>query len=129
MKINYILSLLIFLFIIDSCNNKELTNEQKLAGEASKTWTAKREYNADGDKEKLTREEKKETMTFYANGKFNMRSGTDSMSGTWKINGGSTLSLIFENSQVSENFQIIELDDDDARLKAGDGSELVLDAD
>ena len=68
-------------------------------------------------------------MTFYSNGKFKMKSGTDSMSGTWKINGGSTLSLEFDNTKVSENFQIIKLSEDDARLKAGDGSELVLDAD
>jgi hypothetical protein len=129
MKINYILLLLGILFIVDACSNKEVTNEQKLAGESSKTWTAKREFNADGDKEKLSREEKKETMTFYANGKFNMKSDANSMSGTWTINGGTTLSLIFENSEISENFQIIKLDDDDARLKAGDGSELVLDAD
>ncbi|PZX57687.1 lipocalin-like protein [Algoriphagus ratkowskyi] len=129
MKINYVLFLLTFLFIADSCTNKELTNEQKLSGESSKTWTAKREFNAEGDKEKLTREEKKESMTFYSNGKFNMKSGTDAMSGTWTISGDNTLSLVFENSSMSENFQIIKLDDDDARLRAGDGSELVLDAD
>ena len=129
MKINYVLFLLAFLFVIDSCSDKDLTNEQKLSGESSKTWTTKREYNADGDREKLSREDKKETMTFYSNGKFKMKSGTDSMSGTWKIIGGSTLSLVFFNAEVSENFQIIKLSDDDARLKAGDGSELVLDAD
>lgn len=128
MKINYILLLLVILFIVDACNKKELTNEQKLAGESSKTWTAKREFNADGDREKLSQEEKKETVTFYTNGKFDMRSDANSMSGTWKINEENTLSLIFEDSELSENFQIIKLDDNDARLKAGDGSELVLDA-
>ena len=40
----------IVLFIAGACSNKELTNEEKIAGTAEKTWEATRETDASGDK-------------------------------------------------------------------------------
>ncbi len=115
------------LFTLSGCNNKSdsMTSEEKIAGKDEKTWKAKRETTADGSKDKLTKDEKRETITFWRNGNVKMGDGEQIMSGQWTLE-GNNLSLHFAGSNVTENFNVLELDEDDMKLKAGDGAELTM---
>jgi hypothetical protein len=110
-----------------ACNNKSetMSGEEKLAGKDEKTWEAKKETDASGDKDKLTREEKKERITFWRDGNVRMGDDNSSQSGKWTLQ-GTNLSLVFSGSDVSENFTVIALDDDELKLRAGDGSEMIM---
>jgi hypothetical protein len=119
--------IVIVMLLMVGCKDKSdsMTNEQKIAGDGQKTWVAKRETDATGDKDKITKAEKKEVITFWSNGNVKMTDGNQSQSGQWSFNGG-TLTLAFAGADVSENFTVLELDDDKMKLKAGDGSEMVM---
>ena len=118
---------LLFVFVASACGNKSdsMTNEEKIAGKEEKTWKAQRETDASGDKDKLTRNEKRQTITFWRNGNVKMGDGNEMLSGQWKLE-GNNLALVFTGSEVSENFTLVELDDDEMKLRAGDGSELTM---
>lgn len=121
--------LLIFLClsVLSGCGDKSdsMTNEEKIAGESEKTWKATRETDASGDKDKITRDEKKETITFWRNGNVKMGNGDQMMSGQWTYE-GDNLRLQFTGSNVSENFKVLALDDDEMKLQAADGSALTM---
>jgi len=102
-----------------------MTNEEKIAGKEEKTWKAQKETDASGDKDKLTRNEKRQTITFWRNGNVKMGDGNEMLSGQWKLE-GNNLALVFTGSDVSENFTLVELEDDEMKLRAGDGSELTM---
>ena len=118
----------LLLFVLSSCGNDAMTNEEKLAGKTEKTWEAERETTASGEKDKLTREEKKEKITFSRNGNVKMGNGNEMMSGQWSIE-GNNLSLHFAGQNVTENFTIIELEKNNVKLRANDGSELTMSPD
>lgn len=119
---------LIFIMLSAGCGNSDsMSNEEKIAGAEQKTWSAVRETNAEGDKDKLTRAEKKEKITFWRNGNVQMGNDQQMMSGQWSYS-GNTLSMQFTGSDVSENFTVLELDEDKIKLKAGDGSQLTMEA-
>lgn len=116
----------VVLLLASACNKPDsLTNEEKIAGKEEKTWEATRETDAQGDKDKLTRAEKKQTITFWRNGNVKMGDGEQMMSGQWTLQ-GNNLALQFTGSDVSENFTLLELDKDEMKLKAADGSELIM---
>lgn len=122
---------LLIAFATVSCGDKgnETGNSSMISGDGSKTWKADRETTATGDKDKLTREEKKETVTFYSNGKFTMASPANTMGGTWVYDQGmKNLALQFDGNNVTENFKVEKLTDDDMKLVAGDGSTMELEA-
>ena len=123
MRNTLIISLILFISV--GCGNKEVTNEEKIAGTAEKTWEATRERDAAGDKDKLTRAEKNERITFARNGNVQMGNGNESMSGQWSLE-GTNLKLHFAGENVTENFVVLELKDDVMKLRAGDGSELTM---
>ena len=125
MKRNILYSLVLALLVIASCNNKALTNEEKIAGKDQKTWKAKRETNASGSIDRLTRDEKRETITFWRNGNVKMGDGDQVMSGQWSLE-GSTLRLQFTGSDMTENFTVLELEKDEMELQAGDGSKMEM---
>jgi len=50
---------------------------------------------------------------------------TQSQQGTWKQE-GNTLALQFTGENVSENFTILELDNNTLKLRASDGSEMMM---
>lgn len=116
-----------FALLFVACNSKSdsLTNEEKIAGQDEKTWQATRETNAEGDKDKLTRQEKKQTITFWRNGNVKMGDGNEAMSGQWSLQ-GDNLALEFTGSNVSENFTLLSLDKNEMKLRAADGSELTM---
>lgn len=121
---------MLFLLIVSGCAKKSdtsLSNEDKIAGETEKTWIATRETNAEGDKDKLTPDEKKEKITFWRNGNVKMGDNDNdkTMSGQWSYE-GSTLTMHFAGQDVTENFTVVELTNDRMQLKAGDGSELIM---
>jgi hypothetical protein len=124
--INHFFALLMAVVFLASCGGKdELTAEEKIAGKDEKTWKATRETDATGDADRLTRDEKRETITFWRNGNVKMGNGDQVMSGQWSLE-GNNLRLQFTGSQVSENFTVLELDKNELRLKGGDGSELKM---
>jgi hypothetical protein len=124
------------LFMAAGCKNKSTdtatdtaTNAQNreavVAGDVQKVWKAKRETDAQGDKDKLDRAERSERIVFFRSGKVTMTSNNQDAHGTWSIS-GDKLSLQIDDSDVIENFDILELDKNTMRLRAGDGSELTL---
>lgn len=121
------LYVLLFVFVLAGCNNgsDSMTNEEKIAGKEEKTWKAQKETDASGDKDKLTRDEKRQTITFWRNGNVKMGDGDQMMSGQWTLQ-GDNLALVFAGSNVSENFTVLELDNNEIKLRAGDGSELTM---
>ena len=118
---------LLFIFVSAACGNSSdsMTNEEKIAGKEEKTWKAQKETNASGDKDKLTRDERRQTITFWRNGDVKMGDGDQMMSGKWTLQ-GDNLALVFAGSTVSENFTVVELEDKEIKLRAGDGSEMTM---
>ncbi|WP_210463716.1 lipocalin-like domain-containing protein [Rufibacter roseolus] len=114
-----------------SCNKKaeDGGNTQMISGTTSKIWKASKETTASGEKDKLTSTEKQEQIQFFANGNFTQTSESQSANGTWTYSApNKTLSLTYANNNVSENFTVAELDDDDMKLQAPDGSTMTLKA-
>ena len=71
------LYVLLFIFVLSGCSSgsDSMTNEEKIAGKDEKTWKAQKETDASGDKDKLTRDEKRQTITFWRNGNVKMGDG------------------------------------------------------
>ena len=122
-----VMMLLMVVFV--SCGGDKAGTESMLSGTSSKTWKAKKEMDAAGDKEKLTDAEKEQNLQFYADGRFAMGGASTLQTGTWTYDqGAKKLTLQFEDQNVSENFDVLKLSDDELRLRAGDGSEMVMEA-
>ncbi len=127
-RMNFLI-LFFSIVMLMACGKKgSMTNEEKLAGEDSKNWKAKKETTASGSVDKLNRDEKRQEITFWRNGNVKMGDGNQSMSGQWSLE-GNTLRLHFAGENVTENFAVLELDKDEMKLQAGDGSTMVLKAD
>jgi type III secretory pathway component EscR len=114
-----------------SCKEKNTVGTSSdISGNESKTWKTTKETTASGDKDKLTSEEKKQEIQFFANGSFSMRSPTQNASGKWIYdNMARTLMLQFVGSENTENFQVLNLTSDDMTLQAADGTQMILEAD
>lgn len=125
-----LLSFILLLFSA-SCQKKDTVGSvSNLTGSDSKIWKTKNETTAAGEKDKLTSEEKKQEIQFFANGSFSMRSPTQNASGKWTFDAmAKNLSLQFVGSDLTENFQVMNLTDDDLKLKASDGSLMILETD
>jgi hypothetical protein len=119
--------LMLTMLIIAGCGGKKesMSNEEMIAGSDQKTWSATKETDSEGDKDKLTRAEKKQTITFWRNGNVKMGDEQTTQTGQWSYS-GTTLSMQFTGATVSENFTVVELDDDKMKLRAPDGSELTM---
>ncbi|MBK9733298.1 MAG: lipocalin family protein [Chitinophagaceae bacterium] len=134
MKISIFVMAMLFVVGFTACKNDVKHNDadnnpsQMISGASQKTWHATRETDAEGDKDKITRDEQKETITFYSNGKVSMSSPMETREGTWSYD-GTMLSWQYEGASVSENFTVKELTDNTMKITAGDGSEMTLKAD
>ena len=126
---NAVLNILFLVMLLSACDkgSGSMTNEEKISGKSEKTWKAVRETNAEGEKDKLTKEEKKESITFSRNGNVKMSNEDQVMGGTWNFS-ENTLSLQFTGTNVTENFRVVELSDDKMKLLADDGSQMTLEA-
>ena len=113
-----------------SCSKKEQNPDRIIAGDNSKIWKAHKETNAAGEKEKLSEEEKSEVLQFYSNGTFSLNGTNAAEQGKWDYKEDSkNLSLVFSNSEVSENFEVVTLKEEEIKLKASDGSTMTLASD
>jgi hypothetical protein len=129
MRIKHLTQFLIIAVVIIgvSCGKKGGTDD--ISGESSKIWKVSKIVGADGDKEKMDRDDKNDQMQFYADGTFTANTSANHTRGTWKHDESTkALVLQFENASVTQNYEIVELSDDKMRLKAGDGSEMIMDA-
>ena len=122
---------LLMMLIQMGCNREsEKSGEQLIAGENSKTWRATREVDAAGNSERTSREERKDVMQFYQDGRFTINTANEAGNGTWEYNASNqTLSLQFADQNVTENFQVLKLEEDEMRLRAGNNREMTLKAD
>ena len=122
----------IFLVLITfffQCKNEKEDAMKMIAGEGSKRWKATKEINAAGEKEKLSKEEKNEVMQFYTNGTFTINAAAESSQGTWTYDDNAkNLSLKFGSANFTENFTVLDLKRDEMKLKAGDGSTMLMEA-
>ena len=114
-----------------SCKKKDtVCSAANLTGADSKVWKTSKETTATGEKDKVTSEEKKQEIQFFANGSFSMRSPTQNASGKWTYDAmARNLSLQFVGSDLTENFQVLNLTDDDLKLQAADGLQMILESD
>ncbi|MEO6167681.1 MAG: lipocalin family protein [Chitinophagales bacterium] len=134
MKVPLFVIAILFAVGFSACKNENKQQDadknpaQTISGASQKSWHATHETDAEGDKDKLTRDEQKETITFYSNGKMTMSGPMETREGTWSYV-GTTLSLQYTGSTVSENFIVKELTNNTMKMEAGDGSEMTLKAD
>ncbi|QMU28480.1 lipocalin family protein [Adhaeribacter radiodurans] len=126
---NYLLLLSFTLLLFGAgCQKKDTVgNAGMLTGADSKVWKTEKETTASGEKDKVTKEEKQQEIQFFANGSFSMRSPTQNASGKWTYDAmAKNLSLQFVGSDLTENFQVLNLTDDELKLQAADGSQMIL---
>ncbi|WP_347157238.1 lipocalin family protein [Pontibacter chitinilyticus] len=116
--------------VLVSCGGKDEVGSQSLiSGADNKTWKTDRQEDATGDKQKLSDAEKQQNIQFYADGRFAMGGGSSLQTGTWSFDeAAKRLSLQFENENVTQNFDVQKLTDDEMRLKAADGSLMTLES-
>lgn len=129
--INQAVLVLFIMLITVSCGGSEekVGSESLISGATNKTWKANKEFDASGEKNKLTQEEESEAIQFYSDGRFALGGGGTLQTGTWSFDqSANRLTLNFENQDMSENFEVTKLTDDEMNLKAADGSEMRLKA-
>ncbi|GHA69091.1 hypothetical protein SAMN04487941_3004 [Pontibacter akesuensis] len=121
-------SLLLSVLLLSCGGDKEEVGaETLLSGPDNKTWVANEELNAAGDEQDLSKEEKAQTMQFYADGRFAMGGGGSLQTGTWQFDqAAKRLTLQFEGQDVTQNFEVQKLDDDELNLRGADGTVLEL---
>lgn len=132
----YITALLLSVSLLTSCADKKTEVASKtdtkenaselLSGTTSKNWHISKQTDAAGDKQKVTSEEKDETLNMFADGKFSITDSQGTSMGTWTTEGTHTLVMHFDGKDVTENFTILDLSKEKVVLKAADGSEMVL---
>ena len=128
-KNNLYISLICLGLFNISCSKKELDPQKIFAGESSRKWKADRETTGNGEKDPLTKDEKKEVIEFYSSGKFNLSGGAEPTNGTWTYdNAGKSLIMKVDNAPVTMSYVVEELENDEIKLKAADGSTMELDA-
>lgn len=101
------------------------SKQAMIAGSSEKTWKAKRETNSEGEKDKLTKAEKEQRITFSRNGDVKMGDETQTLTGKWTLS-GNTLALQFTGENITENFTVVEMEEDEIKLRAADGSEMTM---
>jgi hypothetical protein len=120
----WMLSLSMFVFSCQKGDNKEA-----FYGKGSKTWRVAKETNASGKKEKLSDAEKQDMLRFNSDGSFSANTSQGNAEGNWNYDAAAKqLTLQFAGASVTETHSVVNLSDDKIRLKAGDGSEMTLEA-
>lgn len=122
---------LVFMLVAAGCSEKNTVgNASMLSGADSKTWKTTKETTASGEKNKVTSEEKKQVIQFFANGSFSMRSPTQNASGKWTYDAmARNLSMQFVGSDMTLNYRVVNLSDDELTMQTPDGSQMVMEAD
>jgi hypothetical protein len=125
--LNGLAVLIALMLTVSACDKKAATND--IAGSSSKTWKVEKLVNANGNREKLGRDQQDDKMQFYADGTFTANSSEEHGRGTWQYDAGKkALSLQFENANVTQNYEVVDLTSKKMRLRTGDGSEMLMEA-
>ncbi|TXK46458.1 hypothetical protein FVR03_10690 [Pontibacter qinzhouensis] len=120
---------MLMLVLVSCGGNEKVGTQNMISGSSSKTWKADKELDAAGNKDKLTKEEKAETMQFYSDGRFALGGGGSLQTGTWSFDqSAKRLSLQFQGADVSENFTVEQLTEKEMRLVGGNGEKMELKA-
>lgn len=123
------LCLTLLLFAAGCKEKNTVGSSSDISGNESKTWKTEKETTAGGEKDKLSSEEKKQEIQFFANGSFSMRSPTQNSSGKWTYDTmARTLTLQFVGSDNTETFQVTNLTKNKMTLVAADNSKMELEA-
>lgn len=118
-----LLSIALLLFTAACGDKNTVGNASMISGDESKTWKATKQTDASGDKDKLSGDEQKQEMQFFANGSFSMRSPSQNASGKWTYDAmAKSLTLQFVGSEMTENFQVMKLTDDEMTLQGPSGT-------
>lgn len=126
----FAMAFVLMAFMASCGGGDEAGNANMISGGTSKTWKADKEMTASGDRDKLTKDEKQETMQFYADGRFAMGGGGSLETGTWTYDqAGKRLSLTFEGADVSQNFTVDKLTEKEMHLLTPDGARMEMKAD
>ena len=116
-------------FILLSCEKKGEDARKAFYGEGTKTWRVAKARNADGKKEKLSDAEKRDILRFNSDGSFSANAAEGNGEGTWMYDpDAKLLTLQFAGATVTESHSVVNVSDDQIKLKAGDGSEMTLEA-
>ena len=124
---NLMALLLVLTLTVFACGKKGAAGD--IAGSSSKTWKVTKLVNANGNREKLGRDQQDDRMQFYTDGTFTANSAEQHSRGTWQYNeANKALALQFENANVSQNYEVLEVTSNRMHLKTGDGSEMLMEA-
>lgn len=108
---------------------KKDSSREAFFGKGSKTWRVAKETNASGKKEKLSEAEKQDVLRFNQDGTFSANTAQGNAEGSWNYDASAKqLTLQFAGASVTETHTVENLSDDRIKLKAGDGSEMTLEA-
>lgn len=120
---------LLLAVVLASCGGEDKVGaENMISGPSSKTWVADEQLDAAGEEVEQA-EAANGSMQFYADGRFALGEGGQLRTGTWSFDQSARrLTLQFENDNVSENFEVTKLTEDEMNLKAPDGAEMKLKA-
>ena len=122
----WMLGISLFVF---SCQKKGEDANKAFYGEGSKTWRVAKEKNAEGDRQKLSESEKQDVLRFNSDGTFSVNTAQGNNEGTWNYDASAKLlTLQFAGASVTESHIVQDLSDSKIELKAGDGSEMTLEA-
>ena len=104
-------------------------SKEAFYGKGSKTWHVAKETNSAGKKEKLSEQEKQDVLRFNSDGSFSANTAQGNAEGNWDYNpSAKQLTLQFAGASVTETHTVENLSDSKIKLKAGDGSEMTLEA-
>lgn len=116
-------------FIAFSCEKKGEDARKTFYGDGTKTWRMTKQTNAAGKKEKLSDAEKKDVLRFNSDGTFSANTSEGNAEGSWTYDpSAKLLSLQFAGASVTESHSVVDLTDNQIKLKAGDGSEMTLES-
>lgn len=114
--------------MVFGCQNKA-DDKEAFYGKGSKTWRLTKETNSEGKKEKLSDAEKQDVLRFNSDGSFSANTAEGNAEGSWQYDpSAKLLTLQFAGASVTESHSVVNLSDDQIKLKAGDGSEMTLEA-
>lgn len=116
--------------VLASCGGEEKVGaENMISGPSSKNWIADEEMNSSGDEVEPVDKDKQGGMQFYADGRFAMGESGQLRTGTWSFDQqAKQLTVQFEDENVTRNFEVTKLTEDEMNLRVEDGSEMKLKA-
>lgn len=124
-----LLAMLLAVVLVSCGGEEKVGTENMVSGPSSKTWVADEEMNSAGEEVEQVDKDQQGGMQFYADGRFAMGESGTLRTGTWSFDQqAKQLTLQFEDENVTQNFQVTKLTEDEMNLKVPDGSEMKLKA-